>query len=140
VRRFLFGLIVVFGILGAPATAGALSISSQVTLVGIVPEMRFIYVNQDGFITRIVGNTSNNVTPRVADANNKEQPMTDAIWQQYVYFMDQHNWHLDSSASYDVNPVQINTEVSSQNIEINSQAQSRVDNLQLQAGLTPEFG
>jgi len=102
-----------------------------------VPEMRFVYVNQGGFITRVVGNTSDNVTPRVADGNNKELPLTDAIQQQYNYFMSQHNWHLDAGVSYTVNPVQINTAVSQVNIEINTAPQATVENLQLQAGLTP---
>ncbi len=140
-RRFIFGLFVVIGVLGAPAAAGAQSsISSSVTLSGIVPEMRFVYINQDGFITKVVGNTSNNITPRVVSLDNKEQPITGAIWQQYNYFMDQHNWHLDAGVSYGVNPVQINTAVSSQNIEISAQPEAGAGNFQLQVGVTPEFG
>lgn len=139
-RRFLFGLFVLAGALGAPAAAGAQSVSSSVTLYGYVPEMRFIYVNQDGFVTKIVGNTADNIEPRVTSLDNKEQSMTDSIRQQYDYFMSTHQWKLQAGVSYEVNPVQINSAVSSQNIEINNSSQIGAGNLQLQAGLTPGFG
>jgi hypothetical protein len=140
-RRFLFGLFVLASLLSAlSAVVSAQSISSVVSIAGVVPEMRFMYVNQDGVVTRIVGNTSNNIRPRVAGPDNKELPLTDAVWQQYAYFMEQHNWHLDGGVSYDVNPVRVNTSVSSQNIQINATQPSKVENLQLQAGLTPVFG
>ena len=139
-RRFLFGLFVIAGVLGAPAVAGAQSISSTVTLHGYVPPMRFAYVNQDGFITKIGGNTSDNITLRVATLDNKELPLTESVSQQYDYFMRQHGWKLEAGVIYEVNPVQINTQVNTQQIEINTQTQTSANNRELQVGFTPGFG
>lgn len=140
-RRFLLLLVPILGLVFlAPVSASAQSLSSTVTLSGIVAPMRFIYVDQSGAVIKIVGNTSDNVAPKVASLDNKLLPMTDSVWQQYIAFMDQHSWRLAAEQSYNVNPVQVKTEVSSQIIEINNQAQVTFSSSQLQAALTPEFG
>ena len=120
--------------------AQAESISSTITLTGVVPEMRFVYLDQNGYVTKVVGNTANNISPRAIGPDNKEAPITDAIMRQYDYFMAQHNWQLDAGTSYNVNPVEINDQASSQLIQIDAQLQASGSSLQLQAGATPESG
>jgi hypothetical protein len=66
-------------------------VRQPITVYANVPAMRNIYVDKAGFITKIVGNTDQNVAPRVFDDElNKPQPMTDSIMRQYQQFITQH--------------------------------------------------
>jgi hypothetical protein len=67
----------------------AMAFNHHITVYAQVPQMRNIYVNKSGLITEIVGNTSENVTPRIYNEDNQPQPMTDSIMQQYQQFLSQ---------------------------------------------------
>jgi hypothetical protein len=120
-RRVLFVfwlLIAIFASLPTAAGASAASISQTVTISGRVAEMRFVYIDDAGNLAKVVGNTTNNVTPTAISLNNHKLPMTDSIWQQYIALMDQHNWQLDAGITYSLNPVQISTRPNEQTISV----------------------
>jgi hypothetical protein len=115
-------------------------ISQTITLTGVVPEMRMLYINRDGYLVRIIGNTASNIKPEAISLDNKPLAMTDAIRRQYDYFLSQHGWKLVAGVTYQVNPVQVDTSVDRSDITINTASQVLAGNLQLQVGLTPGFG
>ena len=123
-RRFLFGLFVIAGLLSTPVlpaiaeTSDGAPISQTITLSGVVPEMRVLYISQDGYLVKVVGNTPNNVIPTAATLDNKPVPMTDSIRTQYSTFMESHNWHLEAGREYAVNPVSVNNEPNRQAISV----------------------
>lgn len=103
--------------------ASAMAFNQRITVYASVPQMRYIYVNKDGIITKIAGNTSNNIEPKVVDENNQPLTMTESIKQQYQQFLKSHNWHLEASKIYKVNPLRVNEEISQQKIEVASKLQ-----------------
>jgi hypothetical protein len=105
-----------FLLLGASASA----FNTRITVNAAVPEIRAVYVNKDGFVYKVAGNTSNNVEPRVYDESNKILAMTESIKTQYDNFMEQHGWHLQASKEYSVNLLSVNTRAESAAIIVES--------------------
>jgi hypothetical protein len=117
------GIIAVFltiaGFITAPGSA--LAFNQRITVYANVPEMRIIYVSDAGFITKVGGNTSNNIEPQVYNEKSQVIPMTDAINQQYQKFLDEHQGKLQASKIYEVNPVSVDTAVNTQSIKVEQQ-------------------
>lgn len=121
-KLFLLSALLVAGItLGG---SQAMAFNTRITVYASVAEMRYIYVNKDGFITKVGGNTPQNIEPQVINEANQVISMTDAINQQYQRFLNDHHGKLQASKIYDVNPVSVDTVVNAQSIKVeSSQAQ-----------------
>jgi hypothetical protein len=117
-RVLVLGLFALAGINAAPATS--LAFNTRITVYASVPQMRLIYVNKAGMVTKIGGNTSQNITPQVYDENNHAVAMTESISQQYQQFLQLHNNKLEASKIYYINPVSVNNHPNTQTIKIES--------------------
>jgi hypothetical protein len=88
VRRLFWALVLVFAIapLGS-VQAGTVSISQEIHIRGVVPEMRYIVLDSDGNIIEITSNTTNDVTPVVKQGSltsDDEVPLTQAVYDDYL--------------------------------------------------------
>jgi hypothetical protein len=114
-------LLLAAGFLGWLAIApAALAYNTQIKVTAAVPQMRIIYVDASGNIVKVAGNTAENITPKVYDVNNQEIALSDSINQQYQQFLANHDYHLQASKIYNINPLSVNLSSSPQVIEINS--------------------
>jgi hypothetical protein len=118
VRGVLAALFILAAIAGTPSVA--LAFNQQITVYASVPEMRNIYVNKAGNITKIVGNTAKNIEPTVLDENNQTLIMTESISKQYEAFLKAHHNHIEASKYYYLNPLTVNSQPNNQNIKINT--------------------
>jgi hypothetical protein len=117
-RAIVSSLFILIGVL-AP-TGGALAFNQRITVYASVSEMRYIYLDKSGLITKVGGNTSQNIEPQVFDENNHVVAMTDSVMQQYQQFLDDHNGKLEASKIYYINPVSVNNHPNTQTIKIES--------------------
>lgn len=112
-KRFILGaFFLVAALAGSASSAMALentpttsyegsAIAQKITVVGIVPQMRLIYINSDGRLLRVVGNTDENVSPIVSmDPSNGPAKMTDAISDQYQRLLADHGGKLKAGVTY----------------------------------------
>lgn len=102
------------GIISAPA--GALAFNQQIIVQATVAAQRAIYVNKDGLITKVAGNTAENIEPLVIGDNNQILTMTDSIRRQYQAFLNLHHGRLQASKEYKVNPVWVDPAPNNQKI------------------------
>ena len=86
-RKFWSALAIVLVLLPiGGASAGTISISQEIHLRGVVPDMRFIVVNARGSIVEITSNTPHTVTPRVflnSLQSGTELPLTPGLLKDY---------------------------------------------------------
>lgn len=103
--KFLWIILLTVGIAGLyqPA-AHAQQFNQRLTIYAAVSHQRGIYVNSSGLITKIAGNTSNNVRPTVFNENNQVITMTDSVQNQYQKFLKAHDYHLNAGQAYYLNP------------------------------------
>ncbi|MGH7156973.1 MAG: hypothetical protein ACREGG_02585 [Candidatus Saccharimonadales bacterium] len=80
--------------------ADQVSISSTVTLTGIVLPGRYIYLDKSGDIYKVVGNTSQNITPTVLDSNNHIVNLGAKTNQQYQQLLAENGGHLQAGQTY----------------------------------------
>lgn len=118
VRGALVGLIILAIIIGAPSAA--LAFNQRITVYASVPEMRYIYVDKSGIITKVVGNTSNNIDPKVVNEDNQPLTMTESINKQYEAFLKDHHYHIAAGQFYYVNSMTVNSKLNNQNIKIST--------------------
>jgi hypothetical protein len=98
-KGVLLGISVVGWLASAPS---AMAFNHHITVYAQVPQMRSVYVDKAGLITKIAGNTSENITPKVYDDEfNQPQPLTDSVMRQYQQFLDEHKV-LEAGKTYDV--------------------------------------
>ena len=109
------GLFVIGG-LSAILPHQAYAFNQQITVYATVPQMRVIYINEYGYILNVGGNTTENIQPKVFDQHNNEVPMTAAIQKQYDRFLKLHNYSLEASVIYNLNPVTVNNQPNLQTI------------------------
>jgi hypothetical protein len=117
-RRFLLGFLAAPVLAVLLFSSPALAFNQRITVYASVPMMRNIYVDQSGQIIKVVGNTSDNIEPRVYNELNKEIAMTDSVKNQYDQFLKQHAGHLEASKTYIVNPVMVIDAPNTQSITI----------------------
>lgn len=103
-------------LVSAPAVS---AFNTRITVYASVPEMRAVYVNKAGYITKVAGNTPNNIQPRVYDENNQIIAMTDTINQQYQQFLQSHGGKLQASKIYEINPVSVSNLPNTQSVQVN---------------------
>lgn len=102
-KRLLLILPVLIGGLvyvGPAVLADQVSISSTVTLTGIVLPGRYIYLDKSGDVQKVIGNTSDNLTPKVLNSQNQLVPLSDKINQQYQQLLNENGGHLQAGQSY----------------------------------------
>ncbi len=116
--RVLAAIAVFMGMITAPA--GALAYNQRIIVYASVAPQRAIYVNEEGFITKVAGNTSENIEPRVAGKSNETLTMTESISRQYQSFLDEHKGRLEAGKEYKVNPVTVDTTPNTQDILIDT--------------------
>lgn len=104
----------------SPPAAHAQEFNHRITVYASVAQQRGIYTNNSGLITRISGNTSNNVEPMVFNENNKIIAMTDSIQNQYMAFLKAHDYHLMAGETYYLNPVSVNNATDSREIKLDT--------------------
>lgn len=76
-------------------------IVQKITIHGIVPVMRFIYVDNQDKILRIVGNTDQNITPQVVRASNyKTIELSPYINDQYQTILAANGGRLEGGLTY----------------------------------------
>lgn len=76
-------------------------IIQKITIHGIVPIMRFIYVDNQDKILRVVGNTSLNIVPRVILASNfKDIELSPYINAQYQQILSTNGGNLVAGLTY----------------------------------------
>jgi hypothetical protein len=120
VKLFLTALLVVtVASLSSPA-AHAQQFNHRITVYASVAQQRGIYVNSSGLITKIAGNTSNNVEPMVFNENNKIIAMTDSVQNQYQAFLKAHDYHLNAGETYYLNTASISNTADSRQIKIDT--------------------
>jgi hypothetical protein len=110
-------LFIIAGTVAAPA---AMAYNQTITVYATVLPQRVVHIDGSGNITRVAGNTADNIEPRVTDENNHPSAITDSIRQQYQRFLESHGNHLEAGKIYTVNPVSISPAPNTQVIEINS--------------------
>lgn len=104
-RRY---LILVF-IFALTMTAGAGLASAQeynhrITVYAAVPQMRAVYIDQNGNLAKVAGNTTNNIAPQVFDLENHLIAMTSSYQSQYDRFLKAHNNYLEAGKTYIIKP------------------------------------
>lgn len=116
-RFFYSALFLVAALAGSTSNALALQVTSstsydgsaiaqKIKIVGIVPQMRLIYVNSDGKILRVVGNTDKNIAPTVSlDPSNGPAKMTQSINDQYQQLLADHGGSLQAGVTYYPRPL-----------------------------------
>jgi hypothetical protein len=102
----------------------SLAYNTQITVYASVPMMRVIYVDESGNITKVLGNTTQNIDPKVYDEHNQLISMTSQIQDQYNKFLKAHGGHLEASKIYVVNPIKVSNQPISQTIDISAASQS----------------
>lgn len=120
--RVLISLFIVVAGIFAPASA--LAFNTRITVYASVAEMRNIYVNKAGRITKIAGNTSRNIPPGAFDENNRPLQLTDDMELQYEAFLKSHNYYLSAGKYYYPVPSATDTKPGIQTIRISSAALS----------------
>ena len=111
-------------VLGVPSLASAQEFNHTITVYATVPEQRAIYLDQYGAVIKIAGNTTNNITPKVYDASNREVPMAPGIQRQYDDFLRQHGGKLQASKVYNINPLKVDDSAQTQKISVNNRGLS----------------
>lgn len=108
------------GGLGLPlSTVAAQTYNSQITVTAQVLPGRYIYLNESGVITKLAGNTSDNIAPAVIDSQNHKIAATDEVLATYQQVLDSHQGHLEAGRIYIISPAPKKTEVKLQ-IDINN--------------------
>lgn len=116
--RVLAATAVFVGILSASASGFAYN--QKIIVYASVAPQRAVYVNEGGFITKVAGNTSENIEPRIIGENNQTLTMTEAIRLQYQAFLNLHHGRLQASKEYKVNPVWVDTTPNTQKILVDT--------------------
>lgn len=76
-------------------------IVQKITITGIVPTMRLIYVDPGQHILRVVGNTDQNITPQVILAGaNEKLAISPYINEQYQLILATHGGKLEAGKTY----------------------------------------
>ncbi len=84
----------------SPVLAAEQSISDTITLTGVVLPMRYIYLDKQGDIQQVVGNTSQNLTPAVLDYQHQLVPLTSKIDRQYQKLLWENGGILQAGQTY----------------------------------------
>jgi hypothetical protein len=100
-RLLFFGMAIAgsLAVAAPPVLAEQLSRSSSITLSGIVLPGRYIYLDSQGDIQKVIGNTSQNITPKVL-SNNQLVPLSAKTARQYQYLLAENNGRLQASQTY----------------------------------------
>jgi succinyl-CoA synthetase beta subunit len=109
--------------------ASAQDYNHTITVYATVPEQRAIYLDANGNIIKVAGNTTRNITPQVFSADNQLIDMNDLIMSQYQVFINQHHNHLAAGKIYEVNPLAVNTQPNQVIINVDANLQARLSSL-----------
>lgn len=112
--------LLVLGLLSFPAVARAQGFNHTITVYAVVPEQRAIYLDQYGAVIKIAGNTDKNVPPQVYDSSNRKVPISPVIQEQYVKFLNKHNYRLAAGKVYKINPLRLDYSANSQTISLDT--------------------
>jgi hypothetical protein len=101
-RLFVGVLILLSGLIyvGPSVFAAQLSQSGIITLSGTVLPGRYIYLDKGGDIQKVVGNTSENIAPKILDIDSRVVPLTDRIASQYQYLLSENGGKLKAGQTY----------------------------------------
>jgi hypothetical protein len=102
----------------------SLAYNTQITVYASVPMMRVIYLDESGNITKVLGNTTQNIDPKIYDEHNQPVSMTSQIQDQYNKFLKAQGGHLEASKIYVVNPIKVSNHPVNQTIDISAASQS----------------
>lgn len=76
-------------------------VSGKVIIRGVVPTMRFIYVDNQDKILSVVGNTDQNISPRVIrTATYKDIELSAYVVAQYQTILAANGGHLQAGLTY----------------------------------------
>src|SRR5438045_1133030 len=91
--RFLVALVGVFALSSTPASAIVLSKSDTITISGVVPPAKYVYIDDNQKIKKIVSNcyTDAEVTILSESEPTKQMPISDNIVRQYNNIKSSHN-------------------------------------------------
>jgi hypothetical protein len=117
-KKFLFFGVLLLGLL--ISSTPALAYNQQLTVYASVPPMRAVYLNADGNIIKVAGNTSGSVTPQVYNDKSQLVSLTDSIQTQYQQFLQSHSGHLEAGKTYNVNPITVNIQLNDQTIKLDT--------------------
>jgi hypothetical protein len=110
-RRYFFGLLTALTLVGAAHSSALITnstisydgtpIAQKVRLQGVMPVIRLIYVDPQGHITRVIGNTDQNIEPIVVlDGTPRHLVLTPYINEQYQLILASQNGRLAASTTY----------------------------------------
>jgi len=117
-KKILFAVLL-FGMTAVNA-APALAFNQRITVYAQVLPQRVIYLDVSGNITKVAGNTVDNIEPQIIDKDNQPVPATERIQQQYLRFLESYGNHLEASKVYSVNPIAISLAPNTQTIRVSS--------------------
>lgn len=121
-RGVLFGvLLLAVGLaLSSGGKASAQDYNHTITVYATVAEQRAVYIDANGNIYKVAGNTTRNITPQVYTTDNKLIAMTDSIMRQYQAFLNQHNGQLMAGQVYSVNQLVVQTVTDNRSIQLDT--------------------
>jgi hypothetical protein len=120
-RKVIFFVMVFIAMQGVLASGvSAQEFNHRIIVYASVVEIRAIFLNADGAIIKVSGNTTRNVEPRVFGPNNNEEELSDNVRDQYQRFLDSQGGHLAASRTYDVNPIFVSDKPNTQSIEVSA--------------------
>lgn len=102
VKRFLVVVLMLLGglVYTTPSVlAVQLVATSTITLSGTVLPGRYIYLDSQGDIQKVIGNTSQNITPKVL-SNNHIIPLTNKIFRQYQQLLAENGGQMQAGQTY----------------------------------------
>ncbi len=82
------------------ALASQLSVSSTITLVGVVLPGRYVYLDTSGDIQKVIGNTSQNINPTVLNKQNQVVGLSNKVARQYQQLLAGNGGHFQASQTY----------------------------------------
>jgi hypothetical protein len=101
----------------------SLAYNTQITVYASVPMMRVIYVDDAGNITKVLGNTTQNIDPKIYNEHNQPVSVTSQIQDQYNNFLKMHGGHLEASKTYVVNPIKVSNQPINQTLDVSTNNQ-----------------
>jgi len=102
-KRLLVLVLAITGSLAATAPsvlAAQISQSSTITLSGTVLPGRYIYLDSQGDIKTVIGNTSENIIPKVLNAKKQLVGLTDKVNQQYQQLLAEDGGKMQPGQTY----------------------------------------
>lgn len=90
--------------LSAAGSAGAQQYNHRITVYAYVPQMRAIYIDKNGNLVKVAGNTASNITPQAFDTSNRLITMTSSYMSQYRAFLAAQSGALGAGRTYVITP------------------------------------